>query len=119
MRPPSARQASVWRRCCSRSSVSSWRSIRSCPTPSTSCGGSASWSSACRFTSSGDAFMRVINFHEHYYPPKEMEALQSGQSSVKATIDTDANPNLHYPGDYNVALPSHLDLAYRQELLDT
>ena len=62
--------------------------------------------------------MRVIDFHNHYYPPKYMQALQSGQSSVKVTIDEDGNPNLHYPGDYNVAVRGHRDLAYRQEVLD-
>ena len=47
-----------------------------------------------------------------------MQALQSGQSSVKVTIDSDGNPNLHYPGDYNVAVRGHRDLAYRQDVLD-
>jgi aminocarboxymuconate-semialdehyde decarboxylase len=48
-----------------------------------------------------------------------MQALQSGQSSVMVTIDKDGNPNLHYPGDYNIAVRGHRDLAYRQEVLDT
>src|SRR5438105_3303159 len=60
----------------------------------------------------------IIDFHNHYYPPKYMQALQSGQSSVKVTIDSDGNPNLHYPGDYNIAVRGHRDLAYRQEVLD-
>jgi aminocarboxymuconate-semialdehyde decarboxylase len=47
-----------------------------------------------------------------------MKALQSGESSVKVTIDSDGNPNLHYPGDYNVAVRGHRDLAYREEVLD-
>jgi aminocarboxymuconate-semialdehyde decarboxylase len=63
--------------------------------------------------------MPVIDFHNHYYPPNYMKALQSGQSSVKVTVDGDGNPNLHYPGDYNVAVRGHRDLAYRQEVLDT
>ena len=42
--------------------------------------------------------MPVIDFHNHYYPPNYMKALQSGESSVKVTIDSDGNPNLHYPG---------------------
>ena len=63
--------------------------------------------------------MPVIDFHNHYYPPRYMKALQSGESSVKVTIDSDGNPNLHYPGDYNVAVRGHRDLAYRQEVLDT
>src|SRR5258708_31467294 len=59
----------------------------------------------------------VIDFHNHYYPPKYMKALQSGESSVRVTIDSDGNPNLHYPGDYNVAVRGHRDLAYRDEVL--
>jgi len=47
-----------------------------------------------------------------------MQALQSGESSVRVTIDSDGNPNLHYPGDYNVAVRGHRDLAYREEVLD-
>ncbi len=47
-----------------------------------------------------------------------MQALQSGQSSVTVTIDKDGNPNLHYPGDYNIAVRGHRDLAYRQDVLD-
>ena len=63
--------------------------------------------------------MPVIDFHNHYYPPKYMGALQSGESSVKVTVDADGNPNLHYPGDYNVAVRGHRDLGYREEVLDT
>jgi aminocarboxymuconate-semialdehyde decarboxylase len=62
--------------------------------------------------------MPVIDFHNHYYPPKYMQALQSGQSRVTVTIDADGNPNIHYPGDYNIAVRGHRDLAYRQEVLD-
>jgi aminocarboxymuconate-semialdehyde decarboxylase len=47
-----------------------------------------------------------------------MQALQSGESSVKVTIDSDGNPNLHYPGDYNIAVRGHRDLAYREGVLD-
>ena len=47
-----------------------------------------------------------------------MQALQSGQSSVTVRIDADGNPTLHYPGDYNIAVRGHRDLAYRQEVLD-
>jgi aminocarboxymuconate-semialdehyde decarboxylase len=60
----------------------------------------------------------IIDFHNHYYPPKYMQALQSGESSVRVTIDADGNPNIHYPGDYNIAVRGHRDLAYRQDVLD-
>jgi aminocarboxymuconate-semialdehyde decarboxylase len=46
-----------------------------------------------------------------------MQALQSGQSSVTVTIDAEGNPNIHYPGDYNVAVRGHRDLEYRAEVL--
>jgi aminocarboxymuconate-semialdehyde decarboxylase len=61
--------------------------------------------------------MPVIDFHNHYYPPNYMKALQSGQSSVRVTIDADGNPNIHYPGDYNVAVRGHRDLDYRAGVL--
>jgi aminocarboxymuconate-semialdehyde decarboxylase len=60
----------------------------------------------------------IIDFHNHYYPPKYMQALQSGQSSVHVTIDADGNPNIHYPGDYNIAVRGHRDLDYRAGVLD-
>ena len=62
--------------------------------------------------------MPVIDFHNHYYPPKYIDALKAGKSSVKVTIDADGNPVLHYPGDYNVAVRGHRDLAYRAGVLD-
>lgn len=62
--------------------------------------------------------MPVIDFHNHYYPPRYLQALQSGQSSVKVIVDNDGNPNIYYPGDYNVAVRGHRDLAYREEVLD-
>lgn len=46
-----------------------------------------------------------------------MKALQSGQSSVRVTVDADGNPNIHYPGDYNVAVRGHRDLDYRAGVL--
>ncbi len=34
------------------------------------------------------------------------------------TIDADGNPNLHYPGDYNIAVRGHRDLEYREQVLE-
>jgi aminocarboxymuconate-semialdehyde decarboxylase len=62
--------------------------------------------------------MPVIDFHNHYYPPKYLEALKAGNSSVRVTVDPDGNPVLHYPGDYNIAVRGHRDLAYRAAVLD-
>jgi aminocarboxymuconate-semialdehyde decarboxylase len=62
--------------------------------------------------------MPVVDFHSHYYPTKYLDALRSGGSSVKVTIDAEGNPVLHYPGDYNVAVRGHRDLTYRAAVLD-
>lgn len=62
--------------------------------------------------------MRIVDVHNHYYPPSYMDAIQRGPSNVKITIDGEGNPLLHYPGDYNVAVRGHRDIAYRAEVLE-
>jgi len=59
----------------------------------------------------------IIDFHNHYYPPVYMDALRTGSSVVRVTIDAGGNPCLHYPGDYNVAVPGHRDIDYREQVL--
>jgi len=60
----------------------------------------------------------VIDFHNHYYPPAYLDALREPGSKVHVTDDADGNPVVHYPGDYNVAVRGHRDIAYRQGVLD-
>jgi aminocarboxymuconate-semialdehyde decarboxylase len=62
--------------------------------------------------------MRVIDFHNHYYPPAYLDALKAGRSNVRVVVDKDGNPELHYPGDYNVAVQGHRDIAYREKVLE-
>ena len=62
--------------------------------------------------------MRVVDVHNHFYPPEYLDALRSGGSVVRVTTDREGNPLLHYPGDYNVAVRGHRDIAYRQEVLE-
>ena len=62
--------------------------------------------------------MRVIDVHNHFYPPEYLDALRSGKSVVKVTMDSKGNPHIHYPGDYNVAVAGHRDIAYRQGVLE-
>ena len=64
--------------------------------------------------------MTLIDFHNHYYPPEYVEALKdpASKSAVKVTYDADGNPCVHYPGDYNVLVPGHRDIDYRQRVLD-
>lgn len=59
----------------------------------------------------------VIDFHNHFYPSAYLDALRSGGSRVRVTIDSDGNPVLHYPGDYNIAVRGHRDIAYRDGVL--
>ncbi len=62
--------------------------------------------------------MAIVDFHNHFYPPEYLRAVQVGASNVKVTFDADRNPVLHYPGDYNVVVPGHRDLAFRESVLD-
>jgi aminocarboxymuconate-semialdehyde decarboxylase len=59
----------------------------------------------------------MIDFHNHYYPPEYLEALERGPSAVRVTRDSSGNPCLHYPGDYNVVVPGHRDIDYREQVL--
>ena len=62
--------------------------------------------------------MRIVDFHSHYYPPAYIEAIRQGPSGVTVSVDQDGNPRLHYPGDYNVAVRGHRDIAYREGVLE-
>ncbi len=62
--------------------------------------------------------MTVIDFHNHYYPPQYLEAIQAGPSNIQVTFDSQDNPVLHSPGDKNIAVPGHRDIAFRQSVLD-
>jgi aminocarboxymuconate-semialdehyde decarboxylase len=62
--------------------------------------------------------MPVIDFHNHFYPPAYLEALREGWSNVRVVVDADGNPVLHYPGDYNIAVQGHRDIAFREHVLD-
>jgi aminocarboxymuconate-semialdehyde decarboxylase len=62
--------------------------------------------------------MRIIDLHNHFFPPQYLEAIQSGPSNVRVTFDADNNPLLHYPGDYNIVVPEHRDIERRSEVLE-
>ena len=60
----------------------------------------------------------IIDFHNHYYPFEYLDAIRDGGSHFTITTDGDDNPVLHSPGDYNVLVPGHRDLDFRQQVLD-
>ncbi len=62
--------------------------------------------------------MKIIDVHNHFYPPEYLEAIQTGPSNIKVTYDTDNNPLLHYPGDYNIIVRGHRDINFRSEVLE-
>jgi aminocarboxymuconate-semialdehyde decarboxylase len=62
--------------------------------------------------------MKIIDFHNHFYPPEYVKALETGPSNIKVTYDDDGNPLLHYPGDYNILVPGHRDIDFRAQVLE-
>ena len=62
--------------------------------------------------------MKIIDMHNHFFPPEYLEAIQTGPSQVEVTFDADENPLLHYPGDYNIVVPGHRDIDYREKVLE-
>jgi aminocarboxymuconate-semialdehyde decarboxylase len=61
--------------------------------------------------------MPIVDFHNHYYPPAYLQALRSGASAVAISEDADGNPLIYYPGDYNICVPGHRDIDYREQVL--
>jgi aminocarboxymuconate-semialdehyde decarboxylase len=62
--------------------------------------------------------MPVVDVHNHFYPPEYLAALEPAGSALRLTHDAEGNPVVHYPGDYNVMVRGHRDIAYRQDVLD-
>jgi len=62
--------------------------------------------------------MTIIDFHNHFYPPEYIEALETNPGNIKVTYDDANNPLLHYPGDYNILVPGHRDIGYRAQVLE-
>jgi aminocarboxymuconate-semialdehyde decarboxylase len=62
--------------------------------------------------------MSVIDVHNHYYPPAFLEALRKGPSAFEVAEDAEGNPVLTSPGDVNIVVRGHRDIAFRQEVLE-
>ncbi len=62
--------------------------------------------------------MTVIDVHNHYYPPAFIDALRAGSGAIRVADDGHGNPALYSPGDVNIAVRGHRDIAYRQQVLD-
>jgi len=62
--------------------------------------------------------MSVIDVHNHYYPPAFIDALREGKSALSVRDDVEGNPVLYSPGDANIAVRGHRDIAYREAVLN-
>ena len=62
--------------------------------------------------------VRIVDVHNHFYPPAYLDAIRAGDSVLTYKEDSQGNPEVHYPGDYNVAVRGHRDIAYRQSVLE-
>lgn len=60
----------------------------------------------------------IIDVHNHYYPPAFITALREGSSGLSVKDDAEGNPVLYSPGDANIAVRGHRDIAYREEVLE-
>ena len=61
--------------------------------------------------------MKIVDFHNHFFPPQYLDEILSGPSQIKVHFDSDRNPLLYYPGDYNIIVRGHRDIDYRAEAL--
>ena len=41
--------------------------------------------------------MRIVDVHNHFYPPAYLDAIRAGDSVLKYKEDADGNPEVHYP----------------------
>lgn len=60
----------------------------------------------------------IIDVHNHYYPPEYLDLLRSSDTSIKVSEDSEGNPLVFYPGDYNIVVKGHRDIEYRHGLLE-
>jgi len=64
--------------------------------------------------------MPIIDFHDHYYPPEYIKAIEQGPSAVRITHDAEGNPLLdhYYPPEYIKAIeqgPSAVRITHDAE----
>lgn len=60
----------------------------------------------------------IIDFHNHYYPERYLAELERGASRTRVAKDGEGRLLVQYPGDYNVVVRGHRDLAERVHVMD-
>jgi aminocarboxymuconate-semialdehyde decarboxylase len=59
----------------------------------------------------------IIDVHNHFYPPAFIDAIRHGNSTMTVVDDEAGNPVFYSPGDYNVAVPGHRMIDYREKVI--
>ena len=60
---------------------------------------------------------RIIDFHSHFWSREYLESLQRSKV-IDTTTGKDGNVRIHYPGNTTIIVRGHLDLDYREQVLD-
>jgi aminocarboxymuconate-semialdehyde decarboxylase len=60
----------------------------------------------------------IIDFHNHYYPPRYLAELERGGTHARLERGSDGLLRVHYPGDYNVVVDGHRLLDERIRVMD-
>ena len=60
---------------------------------------------------------RVVDFHSHFWSREYLDSLRAS-SDIDATTGDDGNVRIHYPGNTTIIVQGHLDLDYREQVLD-
>jgi aminocarboxymuconate-semialdehyde decarboxylase len=60
----------------------------------------------------------IVDIHNHYYPPRYLAEIERGGSRVRIGYDAQDRLQIHYPGDYNIVVLGHRDLAERVRAMD-
>jgi aminocarboxymuconate-semialdehyde decarboxylase len=66
---------------------------------------------------SGTESRPIVDVHSHFWPREYLESLRAS-SDIDTTTGDDGNVRIHYPGNTTVIVRGHLDLDYREEVLD-
>ncbi len=61
--------------------------------------------------------MPIIDVHNHFYPMPYVDAVAQHSQQIRVTYDQHGNPELRSPGDINVVVPGHRDIAHRDAAL--
>ena len=59
-----------------------------------------------------------IDLHNHFYPKLYLDELSKGKGYAKVDKDEKGRLLIHYEGDYNIVVGSHIDIADRLKAMD-